>query len=88
MTQTEYEKQGLEPLGEFPKRTPVGTVEIERFRTWNQGEIRYYDLTLWDETYGTYRTWGSSNVLWTMDENGEVKSPSVFREPETATAKY
>lgn len=63
-------------------------VLIERFRMWEYrttwaGEfvtLRRYDVQ-WDDTWLSYRTKPGSNVLYTMDGDGNIKSPSVFREP-------
>jgi hypothetical protein len=86
MTQTEYENQ----TEAEPTRKPMGSVVIEKFHTWKQTtieagqpvEVRYYNLILWGEPYGPYRTKQGSNVLYTMDDDGNIKSPSCFREPE------
>ena len=95
MTQTEYENLKLHTDDPFPKRTPIGVVVISNFETWKHAtmwagelvETRYYTLTLWDKPYGPYRTKPGSRVLYTMDEHGNIKSPSVFREPDTQEVK-
>ena len=86
MTQTEYENQNEE----VPTRKPIGSVVIENFHMWKSStvfagepiEIRYYNLMLWGKPHGPYRTNPGSNVLYTVDEHGNIKSPSVFREPQ------
>jgi hypothetical protein len=89
MTQTEYENQTGDTL---PSKAPIGSVVIERFHTWKQEividgkpvEVRLYDLCLWGNYGWSYRTnpkYPDSKTLYTMDDHGNVKSPSVFREP-------
>jgi len=89
MTQTEYENRKLED-GELPTKAPIGSVIIEKFHVWTHHEringkleeIRLYNLCLWGEYGWSYRTKPGSNVLYTMDDHGNCKSPSCFREPE------
>jgi len=86
MTQTEYENGTPDKL---PSKAPIGSVVIERFRMWKHlttfagqpVEIRLYDLMLFGKFGWTYRTKPGSNILYTMDDHGNIKSPSVFREP-------
>jgi hypothetical protein len=89
MTQTEYENQNEET----PTRKPIGSVTIETFHMWKSQqqvdgkpvEVRYYNLTLWGKTYGPYTTnpkYPDSPTLYTMDDDGNIKAASCFREPE------
>jgi len=89
MTQTEYENQGNQPAR--PSAARIGSVVIEQYHKWTEldsfegrtVETRVYRLNLWGEWTREYRTNPKYNTgtLWTMDGDGNVKSPSVFREP-------
>lgn len=87
MTQTEYENQ------DFTNKVlhqPKGSVVIENYRTWKSTymeagkwvEVRYYQVTCMRSIYD-YRTNPKydNGTLYTMDDDGNIKSPSVFREP-------
>lgn len=84
MTQTEYESQTT------PKRLPTGSVVVENFHTWKRNYIfagreveqRFYQVETCGETfeYCTHPDRGGP-TLYTMDSDGNCKTPSVFREP-------
>ena len=94
MTQTEYENPDRHSIR--PSRAPMGSVVIERFHMWKHEymfagelvEVRIYDLCLFGAFgWGPYRTDPKYNGprLYSMDGDGNIKSPSVFREPLEAT---
>jgi hypothetical protein len=84
MTQAEYEAQA------GTQRAPRGSVVVQDFHSWSQTsmfagreiETRYYWVRSCGELF-QYRTHPNYNdgILYTMDEDGNCKAPSVFREP-------
>jgi len=86
MLQSEYESQSE------IQRLPVGSVIIEKFHTWAHNyilggesvEVRTYQVETCGDVF-QYRTNPKydNGTLYTMDEHGNCKAPSVFREPQT-----
>jgi len=85
ITQAEYESQDRPA-----RRTPIGTVVVERFHTWKRTQVfagreieqRFYQVETCGEMfeYCTNPKY-DTGTLYTMDGDGNYKSPSVFREP-------
>lgn len=92
MTQTDYENQS--DRSGRPSVARIGSVVIERYHRWTEPdsfegrtvETRVYRLNLWGEWTREYHTNPKYNIgtLWTTDDDGNLKSPSVFREPFSA----
>jgi len=88
ITQTEYEH---EPFTKAALHRRRGSVIVEMFTTWKalrwfNGELREVrSYHVWScggvYTYSTNPKYPDSKTLWTLDDDGNCKSPSVFREP-------
>lgn len=79
MTQTEYENQTE------VKRRPIGSVVVEKFRKWSNGGGKFDKSDVYEvDCLGQlllYRTKEGTDILYTMDDDGNAKKPSVFRKP-------